>query len=153
MRAFLFYTLLIITLTGYAQKNQIEKGKTMNTQSTEESQVLEVARLLIKLMIDRDTSWMNEIVDKNFSLTHITDYVQPKDDWFAEIESESMKYYSAEEVYSKVDIDGTKATCVIRHLLDARIWGSRNTWHLQQTFQMENRDGEWFILNSMAKTF
>ena len=128
-------------------------GITMNAQTTEESQVLEVARLLIKLMIDRDISWMNEIMDKDFSLTHITGYVQPKKDWFTEIESESMKYYSAEEVYSKVEIDGTKATCVMRHLLDARIWGSRNTWHLQQTFQMEKRDGEWFILSSVAKTF
>lgn len=153
MRIFLFYTLLVITLSRYAQKNQIEKGKTMNTQSTEESQVLEVARLLIKLMIDKDTSRMNEIVDENFSLTHITGYLQPKSDWFVEIESESMKYYSAEEVYNKVDIKGAKATCVVRHLLDARIWGSRNTWRLQQTFQMEKRDGEWDILNSVARTF
>ncbi|WP_320018470.1 nuclear transport factor 2 family protein [Labilibaculum manganireducens] len=125
----------------------------MAKQTTDESQIINLIRLFIKLMIDRDTSRMNEIVDENLSLTHITGYVQPKKEWFAEIVSESMKYYSAQAVFSKADIKGDKAKCVVRHLLDARIWGSRDIWRLQQTFQLEKRDEKWLIRESVATIF
>ncbi len=82
---------------------------------------------LIKLMIDKDTAGMNMIVDESFTLTRITGYVQPKNEWFAEIESESMKYYSATKVQATVKIEGNHAVCILEDLSDARIWGSRNT--------------------------
>lgn len=64
-----------------------------------------------------------------------------------------MKYYGYEEVSKSVKINGDKAEFVGRNRLDARIWGSRNVWNLQQTMQLEKRNGEWIILNSVAKTF
>ena len=57
-------------------------------------------------MIDRNTAELDKIVDKDFTLTHITGYVQPKSEWFKEIEQESMKYYSAEEVSHSVKVNG-----------------------------------------------
>ncbi|MES2767093.1 MAG: nuclear transport factor 2 family protein, partial [Bacteroidota bacterium] len=62
------------------------------------SEVLDVARQLTQLMIDRNIAELNKILDKDFTLTHITGYVQSKDEWFSEIESEGMKYYSYKEV-------------------------------------------------------
>ena len=79
--------------------------------------------------------------------------MQPKEEWFAEIEIERMKYYSYKEVKTVVKIDGDKATFVGQNLLDARIWGTRNIWHLQQTMQLEQRNGKWIILTSAATTF
>lgn len=120
---------------------------------TEENKIIEVARLLTQLMIERDTKAMNNIVDKDFTLTHITGYVQSKAEWFHEIETESMKYYSYKVVKTSVRINNNTATFVGQNLLDARIWGSRNTWRLQQTMQLEKRNGNWIILNSVATTF
>ncbi|OCB68984.1 nuclear transport factor 2 family protein [Flavobacterium glycines] len=125
----------------------------MDSIEDDKSQVLDVTRQLTQLMIDKNTAAMNKILDANFTLTHITGYVQPKEEWFSEIESERMKYYSYKEVKITVKIDGDKAIFVGQNLLDARIWGTRNNWRLQQTMQLEKRNGKWIILKSVATTF
>ena len=117
------------------------------------AQILAVTRKLTQLMIDRDTVELNKILDAHFTLTHITGYVQSKEEWFSEIVSERMKYYSYEEVKTFVEIHGNEATFIGQNVLDARIWGSRNNWRLQQTMQLENRNGAWIILSSVATTF
>jgi hypothetical protein len=118
-----------------------------------QSEVISLTRQLTQLMIDRNTKELNKILDQHFTLTHITGYMQPKDEWFAEIESQRMKYYSYKEVKTSVEINGNIATFIGQNVLDARIWGSRNNWRLQQTMKLENRDGKWIILNSVATTF
>ena len=121
--------------------------------SSDESRIVTVANQLTQLMIEKNTSEMDKILDEIFTLTHITGYVQSKEEWFGEIESEQMKYYSAKEVKTQVKINGDQARFLVQNLLDARIWGSRNNWRLQQTMQFEKRNGKWIILNSVAKTF
>jgi hypothetical protein len=61
--------------------------------------------------------------------------------------------YSYKEVKTSVVIDGNKATFIGQNLLDARIWGSRNTWRLQQSMELEKRGDNWIILHSAATTF
>jgi hypothetical protein len=73
--------------------------------------------------------------------------------WFSEIKTAGMKYYSYREVKTWMDIDGDKATFVGQNVLDARIWGTRNNWRLQQTMRLEKRNGKWIILNSVATIF
>lgn len=125
----------------------------MDSIEDDKSQVLDVTRKLTELMIDKNTTAIDKIVDANFTLTHITGYVQPKEEWFSEIESERMKYYSYKEVKITVKIDEGKAIFVGQNLLDARICGTRNNWRLQQTMQLEKRNGKWIILKSVASIF
>jgi hypothetical protein len=124
-----------------------------NITDTNQLEVLDVTHQLTQLMIEKNTDAINSIVDTNFTLTHITGYVQSKAEWFSEIESERMKYYSLKEVKTTLKIDGNKATFIGQNLLDARIWGSRNNWRLQQTMELEKRSGKWIILKSVAITF
>ncbi len=100
----------------------------METDITENDklQVLEVTRQLTRLMIDKNTAAMNQILDAHFTLTHIMGYLQSKAEWFSEIESERMKYYSFKEVNISIKIEGDKAIFTDQNLLDARIWGTRN---------------------------
>jgi hypothetical protein len=116
-------------------------------------QILDVTRQLTRLMIDKNTAALNKILDSGFTLTHITGYVQSKEEWFSEIDNERMKYYSFKEMKTSVEIDGNRATFVGQNLLDARIWGTRNNWRLQQTMLLEKRKGKWIILKSVAATF
>ena len=141
---------LLINITACAQMHQTNmKQKTM----TEEMQILQVTRQLTHWMIEGNTTDMNNIVDQQFTLTHMTGYVQPKEEWFAEIEKESMKYFSAKEVSHTVNINGDRASFMNQNVVDASIWGSRNTWRLQQNMQLEKRKGKWIILNAVARTF
>lgn len=125
----------------------------MEQQTKDEEQILALSRQFTQLMIDRNTVELNKIVDKYFTLTHITGYIQSKAEWFEEIEKESMKYYSAKEVSHNINVSGNTAEFVQRNLLEARIWGSRNTWKLQQVMTLEKRDGKWIILKSVATIF
>lgn len=119
----------------------------------DEAEILAVTRQLTQWMVEKDTVAMRTITDESFSITHITGYVQPRQEWFAEIDRESMKYYSAKEVAHKIIIEGNKAVFMNQNLLDARIWDSRNTWRLQQNMQLEKQGGKWIILNSVVKIF
>jgi hypothetical protein len=149
----LLLTLVLNAIEGCGQTTS-KTQKPMETINTDDkSQVLEVTRQLTQLMIDKNTLAMDKILDSNFSLTHITGYVQPKEEWVSEIESERMKYYGYNEVKTTVTINGDHATFVGQNILDARIWGTRNNWPLQQTMQLEKRNGKWIILKSVATTF
>lgn len=115
--------------------------------------VIAVVRKLAQLMIERDTVAMNRILDNQFTLTHMTGYVQSKSEWMGEIMNERMKYYSAKAVNIDVQLNGNKAAVIVQSLVDASIWGSRNTWRLQQKISLEKRNGDWIILRSIASTF
>jgi len=82
----------------------------------------------------------------------MTGYVQPNLEWFGEVQEETMKYYSAKEVDHQVKLNGNKAEEIIKNMVDARICGSRNTWHLRQQMKLEKRNGKWIILQSTAST-
>lgn len=136
-------------------RSQLKSKQTMESDkgNAEKSQVLDVTRQLTELMIHMNIAGLNKILDASFTLTHITGYVQSKEEWFSEIESERMKYYSYTEVKTSVNIEGDKAVFVGQNLLDARIWGTRNKWRLQQTMNLEKRSGKWIIIKSVATTF
>ena len=149
MKLILTIAVAILSLASCAQNSTKMKDAT----SSEEKEVLAVTRQLAQLMIERDTAAMNSILDEHYTLTHMTGYVQPKAEWFNEVNKESMKYYSAKEVSHTVTVNGNKATATMQNLVDARIWGSRNTWRLQQVMALEKRNGKWIILKSVASTF
>lgn len=151
MKKIIFFLLSISTAISYAQN----KSNTKMEQFTikDEGEVLATVRKLGELMIVRDTVAMNNILDEHYTLTHMTGYVQPKEEWFGEVSRESMKYYSAKELNHNVKVNGNVADVVIQNLVDARIWGSRNTWRLQQKMKLEKRNETWIILKSVASTF
>lgn len=155
MKISIVIALLLIGFQSCAKNNQkyYPAMQTEPQQQQDQTEILALTKRFTQLMIDRNTAELEQIVDKNFTLTHITGRVQSKADWFAEIEAESMKYYSAKEVEHSLKISGDTAEFVQRNLLDARIWGSRNTWRLQQTMTLEKRNGKWIILKSVARTF
>lgn len=139
-----------ISLTACTQNNSFAM---QNNIEDENSAVMAVVRQLAELMIARDTVAMNKILDKNYTLTHMTGYVQPKAEWFDEVARESMKYYSAKEVNHTIKVNDNTAEVMTQDLVDARIWGSRHTWRLQQKMKLEKRNGKWIILSSVASTF
>lgn len=149
MLSFILNTATACSQSNSKLQNTMEKDKKNN----DESEILALTRRLTELMIARDTAGIDKIIDGDFTLTHITGYVQSKREWFAEIESESMKYFSYQEVSTSVEINEDSAIFIGKNLLDARIWGMQNKWRLQQTMQLKKSKGRWIILKSVAKTF
>lgn len=148
---YLIIILCCLNVQFSCSQNQLPAMKQNIGNDTVE--VYDVVKQLAELMIARDTAAMASILDKGFTLTHITGYVQPKAEWLNEVARESMKYYSAQEVNHTININGKRADVTIRNMVDARIWGSRNTWRLKQKMRLEKRNGNWVILYSIASTF
>jgi hypothetical protein len=150
-----YFKLLLLTIlfTSTSAFSQTTSKPPTAMETDDRSQVIALTRQLTQLMIDKDTAGLNDILDTHFTLTHITGYIQSKVEWVAEIGSERMKYYAYKEVKTSVEINGNNATFTGQNLLDARIWGSRNNWRLQQKMLLEKRNGKWIILSSVATTF
>lgn len=145
---------VIIFSSSTTQINLHVNDKIMNTnQDKDQIEILATARQLSKLTIEKDINGINKILSDDFTLTHITGYVQRKKEWLEEIELERMKYYSSQEVSIKIDINGNKATLIDRNIIEARIYGSRNNWRIQQTMYLEKVHGVWIIFKSVASTF
>lgn len=146
---------VLISLFLFLEISAQHKSDSMADQaeSKEKQDVLQTVRSLAELMIRKNVSEMEKILDEKYTLTHITGYVQPKDEWFKEVLSERMRYYSAKEVNYTVRINENKAEVIVQNLVDARIWGSRNIWRLQQVMKLERKEHKWIILSSVASTF
>jgi hypothetical protein len=120
---------------------------------TDNNEIYALVKGLSKKMIDTDIPSINNILDKEFTLTHITGYVQTKKEWLSEIENENMKYYSSNEVKHDIKISGSSAEVIWQSIIDARIWGSRNSWRLQQKMKLKKINNAWVILSSVASIF
>ena len=120
---------------------------------TDNNEIYALVKGLSKKMIDTDIPSINNILDKEFTLTHITGYVQTKKEWLSEIENENMKYYSSNEVKHDIKISGSSAELIWQSIIDARIWGSRNSWRLQQKMKLKKINNAWVILSSVASIF
>lgn len=141
-----FLILFNLSFAQHSLRERINMAK-------EETQITAVTDSVIAYMIERNVDGLKSILDKDFTLTHITGYVQSRKDWFLEIETDGMKYYSAQKVKHDIKITCNEAVSTFQHLLDARIWGSRNTWRLQQKMKLEKRNNQWIVINSIASTF
>ena len=84
-------------------------------------------------MLERDTALLDELLADDYTLTHMTGYVQPKSEWLAQIDSGQMRYHSARPHHVAVEVDGDAAVLVDQDVVDATIGGSRGTWNLQLT--------------------
>jgi hypothetical protein len=121
--------------------------------TNEENQIIAVTDSVIQYMIEKNLDGLQSILDKDFTLTHITGYVQSRKEWLSEIETEGMKYYSAKKIKHEIKINSNEAVSTFQHLLDARIWSLRNTWRLQQKMKLEKQNNQWIVINSIASTF
>jgi vacuolar-type H+-ATPase subunit E/Vma4 len=116
--------------------------------------VIELHRSMSRAMTEKDTRKLDSLLDKNYTLTHMTGYVQPRQEWLSAIDSEEMKYYEFKEVSEVVEsITDNKAVIVGKNKVRARIWGMNGTWNLQLTSNCELRNGKWIALKTVATTF
>ena len=125
----------------------------MSPSSDDQAQVLEAYRAMYRGMLERDTDLLDGLLDDEYTLTHLTGYLQSKSEWLEQIDSGDMEYCSSLERGTSVEVTGDKAVLVGKNVVDTTIWGSRGTWNLQLTTTYERRNGEWIALKTVATTF
>ena len=112
----------------------------------------EIHSALCEAMIAGDLPELGAILADEFTLTHMTGYVQSKAEWLDAIETGQMQYHRMETVEATLSTDATAPALTARTFTDATIWGSRATWRLTLRSWFEPRGDKWVITRTVAST-
>ena len=118
-----------------------------------ENDVLNVARQQIYGIINKDFTKLKQIIAPQAQFSHITGVQQSRDEWLYEIKIGRMHYYSSTEESANVVVNDKHAEVVMREQLDARIYGIRNIWSLENHYQLAMQDGQWKIVAAQANMY
>ncbi|MFF3851281.1 nuclear transport factor 2 family protein [Streptomyces sp. NPDC002328] len=110
-------------------------------------------RAYLQAMLDGDTDALDSLLADGCTLTHVTGYVQPKDEWLSQMRARQFLYHRIEEKSMTVEVEGSTAHVSGRFITDATVYGTRANWPLQMTMDYA-RDGDtWSVVRSAATTW
>ena len=111
-----------------------------------EEEVLERFMEFQKAMIEKDPEMLNEILDDDYTLTHMSGKTQTKQEYIDEIMDGTLNYYKSTIDDPKITVIGqTRATFNADVTLDAKVYGIKGTWTLHSIQTMEKIDDDWHI--------
>ena len=70
---------------------------TAATEDQDRLEILENYRAQLRAMVDGDTEVLGELLTDNFTLTHMTGFLQPKRDWLAQMRAGQFDYHDAQD--------------------------------------------------------
>ena len=106
-------------------------------------------------MVSASTDILSRLVSPDFTLEHITGYVQPKEEWFEVIRSGEFDYHQIEIDQNKLNvvIQDTSATVTGRGIFNATISGLSNPWRLHFSIRLVKRNEGWILGEARYSTF
>jgi hypothetical protein len=108
---------------------------------------------MCEAMVAGDVAELDGILTDDFTLTHMTGYVQSKSEWLDDVETGQMQYHRMETVEATAGTEGAVPELTARTRTDATIWGSRATWRLTLRSWFEPRGDDWVIGRTVASTW
>ena len=105
-------------------------------------------------MIDKDRNILAEILDDSFVLVHMTGMQQSKMAFIQAVEDGTLNYYSADHQQMSVNVHGNQAELIGKSVVNAAVFGGgKHTWKLQLKLRLEQKAGEWKIIEARAATY
>ena len=98
-------------------------------------------------MTDADTDTLREIVSPDAVFTHMSGRQQTREEYFADIESGALRYFTIGIDRPTVEVDGDAASVTYTSVLNANAYGARGTFRMGGTHWFEKRDGAWISVN------
>ena len=121
---------------------------------TDTEQIETLYRDMYEAMVAKDTVVLNRVHADDFVLTHMTGMHQSKQEYIKAITNGTLNYFSAEHEQMEIKVSGNHATLTGRSRVTAAVFGGgRHTWHLQLTFQLVKRNGQWMFTKARASTY
>lgn len=110
-------------------------------------EILHVLQAYLAAMVGARTDRLESLLDSDFVLVHITDYRQPRAEWFAVIRSREFDYHAIDPVQLSLVVEATASGSIVRGrgIFNATISGMRNPWRLQFVLKLSKAEGEWKI--------
>lgn len=104
-------------------------------------------------MVAGDADALGVLLADGFTLTHMTGYVQEREDWLADVRTGRMAYHSMNDVSVTVSVEDGCPVLDSRTRTDATIWGGRGTWRLRLVIRFERADDTWIATSTVASTW
>lgn len=101
-----------------------------------------------KAMIDRDIETLNTMMADDLVLVHMSGATQSKQEWLDEIVSETMRYYAIEIRNLTINVENDTATVSYLSIIEARIWGTHNTWRMNSSLTLMRTADGWIWTNT-----
>ena len=97
-------------------------------------------------MIEKDLEKLNELLEDNYTLTHMSGKTQTKDEYIGEIMDGTLNYYKSIINNPIIMIkEKDKALLKADVTLDAKVYGMKGTWTLHSEQTMEKINGKWYL--------
>ena len=95
-------------------------------------------------MVKKDLNTLDEIVDDDIVIRHMTGTTQTKQEWIDDIASGALRYDSIEILDPTVEINGDTATISYTSLIAANAYGSySDSWRMSGTATYIKKNGKW----------
>ena len=112
----------------------------------EEEEILQRFIEFQKAMIEKDPDKLNEIMNDNYTLTHMSGKTQTKQEYIDEIMDGTLNYYKSTINNPTISItDDDKAVIKADVTLDAKVYGMKGTWTLHSKQTMEKINNKWYL--------
>ncbi|MCY8034299.1 nuclear transport factor 2 family protein [Bacillus sonorensis] len=118
--------------------------------SEDKQKILDVYQRIDEAMVNKDTETLDNILDDDYVLVHMTGYHQGKQEWLEQIENEEMKYFKTMPQKITITMNVDTAIIVCDTSIDARIYGLRNTWSMKMEMHFEKRGDNWYPVKAIA---
>lgn len=116
----------------------------------DQKEILAVYQQIDEAMVTKNTAALEEILDKNYMLVHMSGYPQRKQEWLDQIENEQMRYFKTLPQKTDITVDGDTAVLRCHTKIDAKIYGIRNLWSMILEMHFEKRGDRWCPLKAIA---
>ena len=121
---------------------------------TDKEQIGALYENMYKAMIAKDTATLGKILSDDSVLVHMTGHRQSRKEYFSEISSGTLNYYSVDTDSLEITVNGDSATMIGKSRVNAAVYGGgRHTWRLRMDSQLRKIDGRWRITYSRASTY
>ncbi len=92
-------------------------------------------------MTDADIETMRELVSEDMIFIHMSGKKQTRDEYFADIASGALSYYTIGIADPVIKTDGNKGSITYTSVLNANAYGARGTYRIKGTHYYELLDG------------
>ncbi|GAC1408063.1 MAG: nuclear transport factor 2 family protein [Burkholderiaceae bacterium] len=124
----------------------------MNTdQRAKRSEILRILDDYHAAMVDARIDILEDMLNKEYALEHITGYVQPKAEWLELVRSGDFDYHTIQLDKQSLTADFVTSNSAVlkgRGIFNATINGMKNHWKLQFTVELAQQKGQWRLTHA-----
>ena len=103
-------------------------------------------------MLKADIKTLDLLLADSFTLTHITGYIQSKQEWLKAIASREMSYSKIQIIDIFSQTNNMQGIIIGKALTTANIWGAKGTWRLQLHITLQ-KEKDWKMQKAIASLF